>query len=542
MLRGRPLLMALVLATPVALAAPVPHGGARAQAPTVVRLVQSSLDVGGRTLKRLAMEGEGPAWGPLGGGVDGLRFDASVGEQFEVQWVNELTEPALIHAHGQTPPQGLDGVPYVDAPPLEANRSVTYTYGLKQPDNVGSYFVHSHYGFQHEQGLSAPLVIEGPLPPLYPDGRRIAAAPSVVMFLEDVCAFQADNPDGNPNCDDSESVFKELKDDWESKAADFNFTECEASATDWDVGYRHHIANHRTLADPAVVLVDQDQSLLRLRLINGADMTNYKLDFGGLPATLIATDGQPVLPVRVPAGQGAGRGVWLGVSQRLDVVLSVPRAPGAYLVRAVAEGGELDARVWQSGLVVVVGGATHVPPPGTYSVKPEEPAGLYQSSNTEPFLRAWRPLSPVPDTALVGPDAGPLSARALRRFTLNLTGDNGFMSINRQSWQLPPQGDGVFKPNPYPLLVRNGERVCITFRNFNSDSHPMHLHGHSFEVVRMGGANFRGAMRDVVMVDAGLCNEVELCFNADNPGTWPLHCHLNYHLGAGMLTTVEYFD
>ena len=60
------------------------------------------------------------------------------------------------------------------------------------------------------------------------------------------------------------------------------------------------------------------------------------------------------------------------------------------------------------------------------------------------------------------------------------------------------------------------------------------------QVRRIGAVDFVGAMRDVVIVDPGDCAETQICFQANNPGVWPLHCHMTYHLAAGMLTTVEY--
>ena len=69
-------------------------------------------------------------------------------------------------------------------------------------------------------------------------------------------------------------------------------------------------------------------------------------------------------------------------------------------------------------------------------------------------------------------------------------------------------------------------QVCILLRNFNSDSHPFHLHGHLFEVVRVGDVEIKGAMRDSAIVDPGECSVMEVCFEADNPGVWPIHCHM----------------
>merc|ERR1712194_226863 len=85
-----------------------------------------------------------------------------------------------------------------------------------------------------------------------------------------------------------------------------------------------------------------------------------------------------------------------------------------------------------------------------------------------------------------------------------------------------------------------------SFVNYNADPHPMHLHGHWFQVVEINGVAMEGALRDVVVVPRGQCNSVKVCFDADARGVadlgakWPLHCHMSFHLSAGMLTSVEY--
>lgn len=84
-------------------------------------------------------------------------------------------------------------------------------------------------------------------------------------------------------------------------------------------------------------------------------------------------------------------------------------------------------------------------------------------------------------------------------------------------------------------------RVCLNMKNFNGDSHAMHLHGHSYrtpranvalhlfiilgsEVVEIEGVPISGAFRDTVLMPKGDCREVKICFDADNPGVWPFHC------------------
>jgi FtsP/CotA-like multicopper oxidase with cupredoxin domain len=90
-----------------------------------------------------------------------------------------------------------------------------------------------------------------------------------------------------------------------------------------------------------------------------------------------------------------------------------------------------------------------------------------------------------------------------------------------------------------PLAVKAGERVQLTFVNPTGMMHPMHLHGHHFQVVALGGRRIDGAVRDTVIVPAK-GGRVTVAFDADNAGEWALHCHNLYHMAAGMMTTVKY--
>jgi FtsP/CotA-like multicopper oxidase with cupredoxin domain len=89
-----------------------------------------------------------------------------------------------------------------------------------------------------------------------------------------------------------------------------------------------------------------------------------------------------------------------------------------------------------------------------------------------------------------------------------------------------------------PLAVRAGERVALVMRNRTMMAHPMHLHGHRFQVAAIGDQRIAGAMRDTVLVPA--MGSVAVLFDADNPGQWAFHCHNAYHMAAGMMTSLRY--
>jgi len=86
--------------------------------------------------------------------------------------------------------------------------------------------------------------------------------------------------------------------------------------------------------------------------------------------------------------------------------------------------------------------------------------------------------------------------------------------------------------------VKYGQRAAIKFVNQTPMSHPMHLHGHAFEVMAINDQRFTGALRDTILVPGKTSVTVE--FDADNPGLWYVHCHILWHLAAGMAALLQY--
>jgi len=86
--------------------------------------------------------------------------------------------------------------------------------------------------------------------------------------------------------------------------------------------------------------------------------------------------------------------------------------------------------------------------------------------------------------------------------------------------------------------VKQGTRVEVTMRNETAMAHPMHLHGHYFQVTEINGVAVDGAQRDTVLVPSGA--QVRVQFEADNPGMWAFHCHHLYHMNSGMMAAMAY--
>jgi len=482
---------------------------------TYIDLVVAPLTVNRTSYNRWGIEGNGPQWRKRN---NVGYISVPEGEDINIAYRNFLSNETLIHAHGLTPPSNLDGVPYISAVPLKPNRTQLYSYRLR-PQNVGTYFIHSHYSFHHEMGLAAPLIVHGKLPSDYPHASSYDKAKTTILYLEDFCAWASDaGEQQNLKCLDSVSVYKTLEEGWNDEKDTWNFTECMAPGTDSDVNYRYQLANYRTLANPVNVFVTAGE-LIRLRVVASSGMTNYFLDLGKLQGTLIMTDGQLCHPY-------TNTTFWVGVAQRLDIIITIPSnamAQQVFPIFAYVE--KVDMR---TGILLVVGNQQTTK---KFLSKSGKIVGFMSDDifkvYAENKIMAWFPI---------------LEKETDRNFIVNLTGDNGFSGLNEVSYQLPPQGPAnPFISNPNPLMVKAGERACIKFINFNADAHAMHLHGHSFHVIEMNGFKLKnGPMRDVVMSPKGKCHSVSICFNANNPGIWPLHCHMNYHLAAGMLTTLEY--
>jgi len=450
--------------------------------PTVLRIERRSIEVNGKPASVLGVRQPD--------GTFGIRTE--VGERFRVRLENRIEEPSLIHWHGLTPPWQQDGVPGVSGPPIPPGGSADYDFPLRFG---GTFWMHSHQGFQEQLLLAAPLIIR--------DQRDRPDQQEVIMMLAD---FSFTPP---------EQIFAELKKGTMSSmggassgtpaSAGMKGTGTMAPGMAMnagkpdlnDVTYDAFLANDRTLGDPDVVKVEPGGRVL-LRIINSSSMSAFHVDLGALDGELIAVDGFPIAPV-------VARRFPIAVAQRLDIRLAIPRAPAAHLVLAVLEGENK-----QTGIILRAADAPIARISDTASM-----AYPALTLDLESRLRAASPLKP---------------RKADRTHILNLTGTMaGYRwSLNNVSWT---------KDVP-PLAIAQGERVELIFVNQTPMPHPMHLHGHEFQVVEIDGKRFAGAVRDTVLVPPG--RRVVVAFDANNPGLWSLHCHLLYHLEAGMFTTLRY--
>jgi FtsP/CotA-like multicopper oxidase with cupredoxin domain len=416
-------------------------------------------------------------------------IETEVGQRFHVKLVNQLDEQTLVHWHGLTPPSDQDGVPELSQPALKAGADYEYDFLLARS---GTNWMHSHVGLQEQQLLAAPLIVRDPA-----DASRDEQ--EVVVLLHDF-AFRdpaeilAGLSAGMGDMGDMEGMAG-----MEHSAMGHNssaMTKMQPHLN--DIEFDAYLANDRTLNDPEIVRVEAG-SRVRLRIINAASSTNFWLDLATLAGDLIAVDGHAVTPLR-------GNRFPLAIAQRVDIRLQLPAGAGAYPVLAVREGDTA-----RTGVILAAAGAAIA----RIGDQAQAPTGALDLALEQRLTAS----APIADTAIP----------PVRRHVLGLTG-----SMMGFAWGFNGRR---FGEDP-PLPVRQGERVEIALANRTDMSHPIHLHGHPFQVVAINGSTVAGAMRDTVLVPIG--GSVTIAFAADNPGHWALHCHNLYHMAAGMMTSIRY--
>lgn len=501
------------------LAAAPSAGGPVAAPRTPVKVVQSllatrrTIDIAGRAAETYGLIGPS--------GRAGLTLGPD--QPFQLELRNDIGDATLIHWHGQTPPSAQDGVPDLSQPLLTQGQTSLYDFKPRS----GSHWMHSHSGLQEMRLLAAPLIV-------HTAADMAADRQEVVLFLQDF-SFRppeeilaglvsgdghgghaghdmpapspaaahggheghgaASSSGGGPGVVDRFMAWlRGGHAQHQSTAATIAMPAMQHDLN--DVDFDAYLANERTLADPQVVRVEKGGRVL-LRVINGSTGTVFHIDTGEIEGELVAVDGNPVEPLR-------GHRFGLAMAQRIDILLSLPAGEGAWPVLAHREGDRL-----RTGLILATAG-------GEVAKIAEQGERVMPAFGVEleRRLRATQPLAVRPVD---------------RRLELSLTGQ-----MASYVWGIDGRAWGQHEP----VTVRAGERVEILMRNMTEMAHPMHLHGHHFQITAIGGAALSGAMRDTIHIPP--MSDVTVAFDADNPGRWALHCHNLLHMAAGMMTELRY--
>lgn len=262
-----------------------------------------------------------------------------------------------------------------------------------------------------------------------------------------------------------------------------------------DVGYKYATINSHMLGAGEPIRVKQGQRVL-MRLLNASATENVVLALPGHTFKIIAMDGNPVPnPKSVEV-------LSLAVAERVDAIVEM-NSPGVWILGSTLE----KSRQMGLGIVVEYAGKT-----GNPVWKDPTPVEWDYTQ----FANAAEVPKPDETFVLTFRDNGPLHGSKFDTWT-----------INNKSW-----------PDVEPLIVQQGKRYRMVFRNGSGDQHPMHLHRHTFEVTRIGKKSLSGLMKDVINIMP--LDTVEVDFVANNPGDTLLHCHQQLHMDYGFMQLIKY--
>ncbi len=506
-----------------------------------------TLDVSGRDIGGFAINGQVPA--PL------LRF--TEGEDLTINVTNTLAVDTSIHWHGFVLPFEQDGVPGMSFDGIKPGE--TFTYRFKAP-KAGTYWYHSHSGLQEGAGMYGPIIIE-------PNARE------PFRYDRDYVVVLSDWHEDSPM-----QVFRNLKrspdhyngiqrtvGEFFRDASDMGLGGAIDDRLAWgemrmmpsdisDVQGYTYLMNGMNAGQNWTGLFEPGERV-RLRFINASAMTFFDVRIPGLEMTVVQADANNVQPVTVDEFR-------IAVAETYDVIVR-PRDDKAVTIFAetmARDGfarGTLAPRMGMEGEVPELRdpprltmadmdhgsmeGMDHagMDPAGMdhstmdHAAMGHDMSAMTSAEGDDPFYAPGSGLEP--DAANGGKFLSLADLRAQdplyderpydREIKLRLTGN-----MERYMWSINDKKLSEAEP----IRLKYGERVRFTFINETMMAHPMHLHG-MWKIVDVGAGKWN-PLKHVLTVPPNVTISADV--EVDAPGQWAFHCHLMYHMAAGMFRKV----
>ncbi len=516
---------------------------------------QGVIEVAGRSGHAFAVNGSVP--GPL------VRLKE--GEAVTLRVANHLAQDTSIHWHGLLLPFQFDGVPGVSFPGIKPGE--TFVYELPALRQSGTYWWHSHSNLQEQAGHYGPIIID----PAGPD--PVQADRDYVLLLSEFSPLHPHTI--MAKLKKGEEYFNRQKTSWTD---DYRLSGSDrrmwagmrmmpTDIADVTGSTYTYLINGHAPEDSLEYLFSPGERV-RLRIINGSAMSFFNIRIPGVRMSVVQADGKNVRPIEVDEFQ-------IGTAETYDIVVD----PTAEAHTIVAEAMD------RSGMAVATlasraGARAPVPSlrdPVLLTMTDMGHGGMDHSGGGHSNMghapstggmdhgsMKMRDTSSVPPDVALGPGVDMVSANPADRM-----GDPGLGLDNvghkvltyRDLTALEPNDDPR-KPSRHmqihltgnmerymwsfdgrkfnavadqPIRFAYNERVRVKLVNDTMMAHPIHLHGHFFELVN-GADRMHQPQKHTVIVQPGGSATFDL--TADEPGDWPFHCHLLYHMHAGMFQVV----
>ncbi len=487
----------------------------------------------------------------VNGTVPGPLIRLKQGQDVRLHVTNKLDEDSSIHWHGLLLPFQFDGVPGVSFPGIKPGETFTYEFPIRQ---AGTYWWHSHSGLQEQAGHYGPIIIES----AEPDSRY--DRDYVVLLSE----FTPIHP---------HEIMRKMK------VGEHYFNRTMMTATEGEMSgemrrmWGEMRMNPRDISDvtgstytyminghgPAdnLQLAFHRGERIRLRIINGSAMTFFNVRIPGVQMTVIEADGQPVDPVDVDEFQ-------IGTAETYDVIVAPQDGSHAIVAEAMDRSG--------MGVASLTSHKNHIATPPPLRETPTltlidmgmmDHAVMGHDISGGPMNHNMRDTSKLPGDVKVGPGLDMVAPmpmdrmdfpglgldkvphRVLRYTDLTAARMNPHREVEREMeihltgnmerymWSF--DGKKFTAVTDDPIRFGFDERVRVKLVNQTMMAHPIHLHGHFFEMVN-GADHMHQPLKHTMVVQPGGTATFDL--TANEPGDWAFHCHLLYHMHAGMMQVV----
>lgn len=525
----------------------------------------------------------------INGGIPGPVLEFTEGEYAVINVTNNMDVETSVHWHGLILPNFYDGVPYLTTPPIAPGKTQRYEFELKQS---GTYWYHSHTGLQEQRGVYGSIMIK-------PKKQQLDYDKELMVVLSD---WMDENPKSQlknlKRGNEWYLVKKNQVQSWDrvikKKAVGAKLKMMWYRMPDMAISDNYHdrfLINGMTSAEYPDFKPGEK---VRVRFVNAAAANYFWLTFGGETPTLIASDGLDVTPVKKNK-------TLIAIAETYDYIVTIPDS-GKIEIRATAQDGSGFVSTYLGTGTTVE--ASKVPKPDLidgmkkmmkmkmkmgapaskfnpkkndsinvmkkYSMEMDMDMKSETSMNMEDHNRmdmqdndmkmdkdqdhmamqkqdmSTTKKKPLPKEVVIGnpmktagnpefnydylksPEKTSFNKdKPVREMLFNLTGN-----MNRYVWSI----NGVPISETDKIKFKKGEVVRITLNNLTMMHHPMHLHGHFFRVLNENGEY--SPLKHTVNVAP--MQKVVIEFDANEYGDWFFHCHVLYHMDAGMARVLSY--